>query len=148
MKANEMKTHRFENGSLEKAKEVGGTGFRSLAVATTGKALRNSPTQCATPARRAPRRSKTAAEKPTTTIKAKFDVGFGNTLTIRGEGQGLSWDHGQPMVCADGSTWVWSGQAAGPEPVKFKVLINDQLWCRGEDFEAASGTEMDIVPVF
>lgn len=142
-----MKTRGFENGSLEKAKEVGGTGFRRLAVATTGKALRNSPTQCATPARRAPRRSKTVAEKPVTTIKAKFDVGFGNTLTIRGEGQGLNWDYGQPMVCADGSTWVWSGHA-GSEPVKFKVLINDQLWCRGEDFEVTPGAEIEIAPAF
>jgi len=143
-----MKTHRFENGSLEKAKETEGAGFRRLAVATTRKALRNTPTQCATPARRAPRRGKTAAEEQVTTIKAKFDVGFGNTLTIRGEGQGLSWDHGQPMMCADGSTWVWSGHANGTEAVKFKVLINDQLWCRGEDFEAVAGGETEIVPVF
>src|SRR3954466_1312984 len=96
-----MKTNRFGNGngngSLKKAKEAEGEGFRRLAVATTGKSRGNPATQCATPARRAPRRNRTAVEKPVTTIQAKVDVGFGNTLTIRGQGQGLSWDQGQPM---------------------------------------------------
>ena len=75
------------------------------------------------------------------------DVGFGNHLTIRGQGQGLSWDHGQPMTCLDGATWVWSGQP-GTDRVKFKVLINDQRWCRGEDIEVAAGAKIDVVPAF
>ena len=82
-----------------------------------------------------------------TTIQAKVDVGFGNTLTIRGQGQGLSWDQGQPMVCVDGTTWVWSGQP-GTDAIKFKVLINDQLWCRGEDMEASAGSQVEIMPGF
>ena len=148
-----MKNNRFGNGSLEKAKEADGEGFRRLAVATPGKARVNSATQCATPARRATRRKKTpeqrpaAAGKPATTVKAKVDVGYGNTLTIRGEGQGLSWERGQPMTCIDGSIWVWSGPL-GTEPLKFKVLINDQLWCCGADLQLAAGEELEFVPAF
>jgi PTS HPr component phosphorylation site len=47
-----------------------------------------------------------------TIIEAKMDVGFGNALFIRGQGAGLSWDKGQPMNCADGTTWMWSGLSA------------------------------------
>ncbi len=41
-------------------------------------------------------------------VEANVDVGFGNTLFIRGEGPGLSWEHGTPMRCAGASTWEWS----------------------------------------
>jgi hypothetical protein len=146
-KEKRMKTHRFGNGSLEKAKEAEGEGFRRRAIGTTGKARSNSAAQCATPARRVKRRAKNAPEKPVTTITAMVDVGFGNSLTIRGEGQGLSWDEGQPMTCVEGATWIWSGQS-GTERVKFKVLINDQLWCRGENIEIAAGAKLEVVPAF
>ena len=39
------------------------------------------------------------------TIEAKIDVGFGNTLYLRGEGVGLSWTQGVPLTCVDGKTW-------------------------------------------
>ena len=140
-----MKTNRFQNGSFEKAKETT-VGQRRPAVAATGRGRENSPAQCATPARRAGLR-RAAAGKSVTIITAKVDVGFGNSLSVRGEGQGLSWDLGQPMTCTDGSTWVWSGRAAS-EPVKFKLLINDQLWCRGQDLEVAAGRQIVVVPAF
>src|SRR5579872_5239985 len=38
------------------------------------------------------------------TIEAKIDVGFGNTLYLRGEGPGLSWTQGVPLTCVDGKT--------------------------------------------
>src|SRR4030095_613806 len=36
---------------------------------------------------------------PVTILEAKIDVGYGNTLFIRGEGPGLSWAQGTPMTC-------------------------------------------------
>jgi hypothetical protein len=74
-------------------------------------------------------------------------VGFGNTLFIRGEGEGLSWDKGQPLSCKDGEAWVWS-RRRGKEQVTFKLLVNDQLWCRGENFQVAPGRQVEVVPVF
>jgi len=141
-----MKANRFQNGSFEKAKEAT-VGQKRRAVAATGRGRGNSPAQCATPARRVGGRRAAANAESVTTITAKVDVGFGNNLAVRGEGQGLSWDQGQPMTCMDGSTWVWSGRAAS-EPVKFKLLINDQLWCRGQDLEVAAGRQIEVVPAF
>jgi hypothetical protein len=80
------------------------------------------------------------------TIEAKIDVGFGNTLFLRGEGKGLSWDHGIPLVCVDGSTWKWSGEAPGQ--LKFKLLLNDAVWSKGADFVATPGQQIRISPAF
>ena len=51
---------------------------------------------------------KTGSSK-SVTIQAKIDVGFGNTLYMRGEGRGLSWNRGVPLTCVNRSTWQWTG---------------------------------------
>jgi len=56
----------------------------------------------------------------------KIDVGFGNAIFLRGQGSGLTWEHGVPLSCVDGGTWRWSQTAASP--ITFKVLLNDQVW--------------------
>lgn len=76
-----------------------------------------------------------------------MDVGFGNALFIRGEGGGLSWDKGQPLVCVDGATWVWTARQTD-RPVRFKLLINDQRWSRGENLEVCPGGQLEVVPAF
>jgi hypothetical protein len=85
--------------------------------------------------------------EPVTTVTAKIDVGFGNALFIRGEGAGLSWDKGQPLNCEDGSMWIWSSQGV-KHPVAFKLLVNDQLWCRGENTQVAPGRQVEVAPAF
>src|SRR5436309_15149406 len=71
-----------------------------------------------------------SSAKPVT-IEAKIDVGFGNTLYLRGEGVGLSWVQGVPLTCVDGKTWKWTGESK--EQLKFKLLLNDQVWSQGEN---------------
>ena len=83
----------------------------------------------------------------TTIIQAKTDVGFGNSLFIRGQGDGLSWDKGLPLSCIDGSAWVWSTRQAKGKVV-FKLLLNDQVWAKGEDVVVEAGRKIEIVPVF
>src|SRR5208283_3751628 len=39
------------------------------------------------------------------TITAKVDVGFGNSLFIRGDGAGLSWSKGTLLDCVSSDTW-------------------------------------------
>src|ERR1019366_3375560 len=39
------------------------------------------------------------------TITAKVDVGFGNTLFLRGNGAGLNWSKGTPLACVSSDTW-------------------------------------------
>jgi hypothetical protein len=87
-----------------------------------------------------------AKTKPITTIEAKIDVGFGNNLFVRGEGAGLSWDHGTPLKCVDPQTWRWAGEAS--DKVKFKLLLNDMVWAQGEDLVAPPGKRVEISPAF
>jgi hypothetical protein len=82
-----------------------------------------------------------------TIIQARTDVGFGNSLFIRGQGDGLSWDKGLPLRCIDGSAWVWSSRQASGKVV-FKLLLNDQVWAKGEDVVVEAGGEIEIVPAF
>jgi len=80
------------------------------------------------------------------TIEAKIDVGFGNSLYLRGEGLGLDWNRGIPLTCEGGSTWKWSCEAS--EALKFKLLLNDAVWAKGEDLVATPGERIEVAPKF
>lgn len=95
----------------------------------------------------APAPTAMAPEKPVTVVKAKVNVGFGNTVYIRGQGCGLSWDKGVPLVCLDASSWVWSTDKV-TEKISFKLLVNDQVWAQGADLAATPGEQVEAVPVF
>ena len=81
-----------------------------------------------------------------TTIEAKIDVGFGNTLYLRGQGPGLSWDRGVPCECVDRDTWRWTAPRA--EKLTFKLLLNDSVWARGSDLVIGPGEKVEVVPAF
>ena len=87
----------------------------------------------------------TASARPTT-IESKIDVGFGNTLFIRGQGTGLSWERGVPLKCVDRNTWQWSAPVA--DKLTFKLLLNDSVWAQGEDIVARPGQRIEITPRF
>ena len=80
-------------------------------------------------------------------IKAKVDVGLGNKLFIRGQGSGLNWFKGLPLNCVDPTTWVWSTNQMC-EKVVFKLLLNDQVWAKGEDVVVEAGRTIEVVPFF
>ena len=80
------------------------------------------------------------------TIEAKIDVGFGNTLYLRGEGKGLNWNQGIPLTNVDGCTWQWSGEA--DEKLKVKLLLNDAVWAKGEDLVVSPGEKVQVAPAF
>lgn len=82
-----------------------------------------------------------------TTVVAQIDVGFGNTLYLRGEGPGLSWEKGVPLDCVADDKWSIS-LAETSKPIVFKFLINDLTWCKGDDFVAQPGTTLTTTPVF
>jgi hypothetical protein len=101
---------------------------------------------------RVPRAKKTTEPAPAssaaaTVITAKIDVGFGNTLFVRGDGPGLSWNKGVALTCADDAAWTISLTDA-VRPVVFKFLLNDETWSRGEDFTAAPGSTAEVTPTF
>lgn len=81
-----------------------------------------------------------------TVIDVKMDVGFGNTLFLRGHGAGLTWERGVPLNCVDGKTWRWSQKVA--DPITFKLLLNDQVWSTGHDLTITPGQRLEIAPSF
>lgn len=84
---------------------------------------------------------------PITAVEARINVGFGNSVFIRGQGPGLSWEKGLPLSCIDKSAWVWSTKQADARVV-FKLLLNDQVWAQGQDVVVEAGKKIEIVPVF
>jgi hypothetical protein len=88
-----------------------------------------------------------ALVEPSTVIEAKIDVGLGNQLFIRGQGNGLNWFEGVRLCCRDANTWVWSSRQA-KDRVVFKLLLNDQVWAKGNDLVVEPGQKIEVVPFF
>lgn len=84
---------------------------------------------------------------PKTRIVANVDVGFGNTLYLRGSASGLSWSSGIPMDCAEGTSWTIDIEGVSTA-FEFKVLINDEYWSAGYNEVAEPGVETVISPAF
>jgi hypothetical protein len=82
-----------------------------------------------------------------TTITALIDVGYGNTLFLRGEGPGLSWDKGIALDSVANDKWTITFPES-ERPIVFKFLLNDVTWSSGEDFTVAPGTSITLTPVF
>lgn len=106
------------------------------------------PAPKAAPAKKtaAPVRKKPAAE-PATFISAQIDIGFGNHLYVRGEGPGLSWDHGIAMDNTGSNLWTATIKGA-KLPVIFKVLVNDLTWNTGIDYNVDAGQSLTVYPTF
>lgn len=103
----------------------------------------------AAPAKRpaAPAIKAAAAKQSPTVITALIDIGFGNTLYLRGEGPGLSWDSGVALDCLGDSQWRLALPGTG-KPVTYKFLINDLSWSTGEDYVTPSGAKVSLIPAF
>ena len=82
-----------------------------------------------------------------TTVVAQVDVGFGNSLYIRGEGPGLSWEKGISLECVADDKWSIELEET-TKPIVYKFLLNDQTWCKGDDHVAQPGTTVTVSPVF
>ena len=105
------------------------------------------PVAPATPAPAAPAKPAVVELHPAlTTIEVKLDVGFGNAVFLRGQGGGLTWESGVPLVCVDAKTWRWSAEAK--DPITFKLLINDKIWSAGSDLMVAPGQKVEVAPEF
>ena len=82
-----------------------------------------------------------------TTISARIDIGFGNTLYLRGEGPGLSWDRGLAMECQADDVWRIT-LAESARAYTFKFLVNDLSWSVGPDYSVACGASVMLTPEF
>lgn len=124
---------------------------KSAAAKPASKPAAKAPVPAAkAPAKKAavPAKKKSAAaEPPATFISANIDIGFGNHLTLRGEGPGLSWDKGLVMDNVGHSLWTAAIQGA-KAPVTFKVLVNDLTWNTGADYVVEPGQSITVYPTF
>lgn len=83
-----------------------------------------------------------------TRIVVQCDVGFTNTVYLRGQGiPQLSWNKGIALKNMKADEWVWETE----EPFnagEFKVLINDKTYEIGENHTIHSGASLRINPKF
>lgn len=90
---------------------------------------------------------KPSVKSAATVITALLDIGFGNTLYIRGEGPGLSWDTGVALDCLSDDQWSIKIPAS-TKPLVYKLLINDLTWSTGDDYVAKPGQKVTLTPTF
>ena len=82
-----------------------------------------------------------------TVVAVHLDLGRNNALFIRGEGAGLRWDKGQPMQFIAPESWVWSARSAN-DRLEFQLLLNDEVWEKGEIHILNPGSSMELTPDF
>lgn len=82
-----------------------------------------------------------------TCITAKVDVGWGNSVYLRGVGGGLSWDVGVLMDNTKKDEWTWACPASDG-PITFKFVRNDAHWALGPDHIAVPGENSVTKPNF
>jgi hypothetical protein len=80
-------------------------------------------------------------------VTAHLDLGRNNTLFIRGKGGGLTWYKGEALKCVDPETWVWSSEFAN-DKLEFQLLLNDEVWEKGEPHVLAAGDTIEVTPDF
>ena len=89
----------------------------------------------------------TCKKKTITGIQVTYDVGWGNTLFIRGEGGSLNWDKGIPLQYDEKKAhWYW--ECKTEKPIEFKLLINDETWSEGDNFILKPGKTKKLQPSF
>lgn len=116
---------------------------KKTAKKTTAKktATPKAPTKKTTAAKAAPKKTLK------TGILAYVDVGYGNTLYIRGKGAGLSWEKGVPLENVSATEWTFNTTKATGK-ITFKFLINDQVWSEGNDLTINAGSKSISSPLF
>lgn len=109
-------------------------------------------TKKATPAKKAPAKKAAAPKKASkkvqqTSLIARVDVGFGNSLYVRGSGAGLSWSKGTLLDNVSPYEWAFKTTKAKGE-VEFKYVLNDEVWAEGENLTVAAGGTSISSPIF
>ena len=124
----------------------------SATIALPTRATRTTKTKTKSPGAKSvnlsqplPKGQTPAVKKTETLVVAQIDIGFGNHLTIRGQGANLNWHTGQAMTWQD-NAWVW--KTPSKDTFEFKVLINDQVWQQGENIMATAGSKVVFTPRF
>ncbi len=82
-----------------------------------------------------------------TRITVKYDVGFSNSLYLRGEGAGLTWNKGVKLKNIKSDEWVWETDHPFVRG-EFKVLVNDTHYEVGGNHKLVPGANLVYTPNF
>ena len=80
-------------------------------------------------------------------VIARVDVGWGNSLYIRGNGADLSWAKGVHMTSSTANEWLWTSPQFKSN-FEFKILINDVYWSEGDNYDANVNKVTIVSPTF
>lgn len=84
-----------------------------------------------------------------TTIRVHYDVGWGNSMYLRGNTYPLWWDQGRLMRNTASDCWEFEIERIPyGDTVEFKPLINDATWSVGNNYTVTGGSTIDIYPAF
>lgn len=95
----------------------------------------------------APLSSNQKKKGPTTRVTIKYDVGFPNSIYIRGKGANLNWNKGIPLKNVKHDEWIWETDVPFTS-CEFKVLINDKHYENGENHHLNCGATIQYTPKF
>jgi hypothetical protein len=85
---------------------------------------------------------------PHTRITVKCNCGFPNNLYLRGEGiPGVNWEKGIKLTCVKADEWIWESDAPFKH-AKFKILINDKQYEKGDNHSVDCGNTIAFTPNF
>lgn len=87
---------------------------------------------------------------PTTTkIRVHYNVGYGNTMYLRGNTYPLWWDTGRKMRNVSSDVWEFEiERIPSGNTLEFKPLINNTTWSTGNNYTVTGGQTVDIYPSF
>jgi alpha-amylase len=92
-----------------------------------------------------------AAGSTVTTLRVHYDVGPGNSISIRGSIAALnSWAApGLAATWTAGNIWVYTTTAiTSGTSFDFKALRNDNFWSDGANYSGTGGQTIDVTPTF
>lgn len=96
------------------------------------------PPKASTAATNTQSSSLTTKKGPITRLIVKYDVGYPNSIFLRGKGANLSWEKGIPLKNVKPDEWIWETDQQF-ESCEFKVLINDRSYEIGENHRLTCG---------
>lgn len=115
-------------------------------IAKTGKQTCNKKSCPCKKGTKSTAKSSCRAKKMIAKVQAEINIGWGNTLFIRGQGGNLNWDKGIPMVNTQENIWTWETNTQ--DTIEFKVLLNDEQWSEGDNYILKPSQVIKVKPTF
>ena len=85
----------------------------------------------------------------TTTIRVHYNVGLGNSISLRGDTYPFTWTAGRGARNVASDVWEFQLERIPDNTsFEFKPLINDATWSTGSNYSGTGGDVIDIYPTF